>query len=117
MLKVCAEALAVIERERCSIFYATPNIVRALTEHPDRARRDLSSLRSGATIGTPEQVMEWVPQCYGTADDVPEAIKAAMKLMIGHWYLNRESVQVGNIVTAFPLAVEALLGPYLVQSW
>ncbi len=20
--------------------------------------------------GTPEQVMEWVPQCYGTADDV-----------------------------------------------
>jgi alkylation response protein AidB-like acyl-CoA dehydrogenase len=23
-----------------------------------------------AGIGTPEQVMEWVPQCYGTADDV-----------------------------------------------
>ncbi|MES2480765.1 MAG: AMP-binding protein [Pseudomonadota bacterium] len=50
------EALALIERERCTIAYATPNIVQALYEHPDRSRRDLSSLRSGATIGTPEQV-------------------------------------------------------------
>ena len=52
-----AEALALIERERCSIMYATPNMVQALMEHPDRARRDLSSLRSGAMIGTPEQLM------------------------------------------------------------
>lgn len=50
------EALALIERERCSIFYGTPNIVQALWEHPRRAAHDLSSLRSGATIGTPEQV-------------------------------------------------------------
>lgn len=49
------EALALIERERCSIFYGTPNIVQALWEHPKRAQYDLSSLRSGATIGTPEQ--------------------------------------------------------------
>ena len=49
------EALALIERERCSIFYGTPNIVQALWEHPKRAQHDLSSLRSGATIGTPEQ--------------------------------------------------------------
>lgn len=54
------EALALIERERCSIFYGTPNIVQALWEHPDRAGRDLSCLRSGATIGTPEQVMRAV---------------------------------------------------------
>lgn len=54
------EALALIERERCSIFYGTPNIVQALWEHPARAGRDLSSLRSGATIGTPEQVMRAV---------------------------------------------------------
>ena len=51
------EALALIEQERCSIMYGTPNMVQALLEHPDRARRDLSSLRSGAMIGTPEQLM------------------------------------------------------------
>ncbi len=46
-------ALALIERERCSVYYGTPNIALALTEHPDRARRDLSSLRTGAAIGPP----------------------------------------------------------------
>ena len=51
------EALALIERERCTIFYGTPNMAQALTEHPARAQHDLSSLRSGATIGTPEQIM------------------------------------------------------------
>ncbi len=49
-------ALELIERERCSIVYVTPNMVQAMSDHPDRARRDLSSLRSGATIGTPEQI-------------------------------------------------------------
>ncbi|WP_418320871.1 class I adenylate-forming enzyme family protein [Piscinibacter sakaiensis] len=55
-----AEALALIERERCTILYGTPNIVQALWEHPARADRDLSSLRSGAMIGTPAQVMRAV---------------------------------------------------------
>jgi len=51
-----AEALAIIEQERCTLFYGTPNMAYALQDHPDRPRRDLSSLRSGATIGTPEQL-------------------------------------------------------------
>ena len=54
------EALALIERERCTLFYGTPNMAQALHEHSDRARRDLSSLRGGATIGTPEQIMRVV---------------------------------------------------------
>jgi fatty-acyl-CoA synthase len=53
------EALALIERERCSVYYGTPNIALALWEHPDRARRDLSSLRTGAAIGSP-QAMQMV---------------------------------------------------------
>ena len=52
-----AEALDLIERERCSLIYGTPNMVQALIEHPSRAGRDLSSLRSGAMIGAPEQLM------------------------------------------------------------
>ncbi|MGD9603168.1 MAG: class I adenylate-forming enzyme family protein [Gammaproteobacteria bacterium] len=50
------EALRLIERQRCTVFYGTPNMALALAEHPDRARRDLSSLRTGVTIGTPAQV-------------------------------------------------------------
>ncbi len=54
------EALAIIERERCTLFYGTPNMGQAMAEHPDRPNRDLSSLRGGATIGTPEQMMRVV---------------------------------------------------------
>jgi fatty-acyl-CoA synthase len=50
------EALALIERERCSVYYGTPNIALALWEYPERARRDLGSLRTGAAIGAPQAV-------------------------------------------------------------
>ena len=55
-----AEALRLIEQERCSIIYGTPNIALALAEHPERSDRDLSSLRTGAAIGTPEQIRQFV---------------------------------------------------------
>lgn len=52
---------------------------------------------------------------YGTkGTDVPHAILSAMKLLIGHWFANREAVNVGNIVTPLPLAVDALLWPFKV---
>jgi fatty-acyl-CoA synthase len=54
------QALRLIEDERCTLFYGTPNMGQALADHPDRAKHDLSSLRSGGTIGTPEQVMRLV---------------------------------------------------------
>src|SRR5262249_35707387 len=50
------EALRLIEGERCTLFYGTPNMAQALAEHPDRPARDISSLRSGGTVGTPEQI-------------------------------------------------------------
>ena len=51
-----AEALRLIEAERCTVFYGTPNMVHALERHPDRPARDISSLRTGATLGSPEQI-------------------------------------------------------------
>jgi fatty-acyl-CoA synthase len=54
------EALRLIEAERCSVIYATPNMVQAMAEHPSRGKHDLSSLRTGGTIGSPEQIMRLV---------------------------------------------------------
>lgn len=51
------EALSLIEHERCTLLYGTPNMVQALVEHADRAKHDLTTLRSGAMIGSPEQLM------------------------------------------------------------
>jgi len=49
-------ALALIARERCTVFYGTPNMALALAEHPARVQHDLTMLRTGVTIGTPAQV-------------------------------------------------------------
>ena len=51
------EALRLIEREKCTLFYGTPNMANALHAHPDRWQYDLSSLRGGATLGSPEQML------------------------------------------------------------
>lgn len=55
-----AEALRLIEAKRCTMIYATPNMVKALYEHPDRASRDLGSLRSGGALGTSDQIRQAV---------------------------------------------------------
>ena len=47
---------------------------------------------------------------YGAAGSaVPASIIHAMKLLVGHWYENREQVATGTIATNLPMAVEALL--------
>lgn len=42
------------------------------------------------------------------SDSVPQSIKHAMLLLIGHWYANREAVS-GKQLSTMPLAVDALL--------
>lgn len=42
----------------------------------------------------------------------PASLEAAVRLMVGHLYANREAVNVGNIVAAMPFGVEALCAPY-----
>ena len=48
---------------------------------------------------------------YGVAASVPEDLKLAMKLLIGHWYEHREAVTVGNMKD-LPMAYDALIAPY-----
>lgn len=48
----------------------------------------------------------------GNPSDVPEPLRQAMLLLIGHWYENRETVNVGNITSELPLTVAALVFPF-----
>lgn len=48
------------------------------------------------------------------SESVPEAIKAAMKLIIGNLYENRQEVVTGTIATQLPVGVDFLLNPYRV---
>jgi uncharacterized phiE125 gp8 family phage protein len=48
------------------------------------------------------------------ASEVPEAIRHAIKLMVGGWYENREESVIGVSVASLPvsLAAESLIAPY-----
>jgi fatty-acyl-CoA synthase len=50
------EALALLDEQRCSVYYGMANMARAMLEHPDRGRRALAAMRTGLTIGLPEDV-------------------------------------------------------------
>jgi len=54
---------------------------------------------------------------YGAAANVPEAIVHAMKLIIGHWYQNREAVVLGTITAEVPQAARALMDHYRVKRY
>ena len=71
-----AEMLRLIEEERCTGAYTLPNIALALHAHPDRARRDLSTWRTGicrcnmiervAEMGAREMITGYgLTECYG----------------------------------------------------
>ncbi len=50
------EALALLDEERCSVYYGMANMARAMLEHPERRRRRLGAMRTGLTIGLPEDI-------------------------------------------------------------
>jgi len=50
---------------------------------------------------------------YGAAAAVPASLKAAMKLLIGHWWLNREGAVLNQASPSMvPIGVDALLWPF-----
>jgi fatty-acyl-CoA synthase len=51
-----AQGLDLIERSRCTIYYGMPNMTQALIEEQGRRARDVSSLRTGLTIGSAEMM-------------------------------------------------------------
>lgn len=50
---------------------------------------------------------------FGAANDVPDDIKAAILLIVGHLYENKQDVITGTIVSEVPLASRYILQPYI----
>jgi uncharacterized phiE125 gp8 family phage protein len=52
---------------------------------------------------------------YGAAaSSVPECVKAGMKLLVGHWFENREQVVSGTITKEIEMGVQAVISP---ENW
>ncbi len=56
------EALALIEREKCTILYANPSIYLPMLDHPRLKAFNLSSLRSGIAMGTEQNLRKLVKE-------------------------------------------------------
>jgi fatty-acyl-CoA synthase len=121
-------ALALIERERCTVYYGTPNIALALYEHPDRARRDLSSLRTGAAIGPPaamQMVMDLgvkeicnvygLTECYGNCAVTDAHDAAEVRLTTVGYPLPGMEIRVVDRETRRPLP-DGEIGEFLVRG-
>lgn len=46
---------------------------------------------------------------YGNPPSVPAELKAAIRMLVAHWYETREPINVGNIVNPIPETVDALV--------
>jgi fatty-acyl-CoA synthase len=51
-----SEAIALIERECCTVYYGMANMARAMREHHSHPGRRLGAMRTGLTIGPPEDI-------------------------------------------------------------
>lgn len=49
------------------------------------------------------------------AASIPENVKIAALMLVGHWFENRYAVHIGSSITEMPLAVTALLAQYRLQ--
>lgn len=48
----------------------------------------------------------------GDASGVPASIRRAAKMLVAHWFENREAILTGSIATELPLGVKDALQPY-----
>jgi fatty-acyl-CoA synthase len=51
------EAIALIERHRCTALYTLPSITAAIISHPEFRPERVATLRTGLTIGSPQDVI------------------------------------------------------------
>ncbi|HEY8604720.1 head-tail connector protein [Tsuneonella suprasediminis] len=64
------------------------------------------------TAGLPGSVViEWRAG-WDDANDVPDDLLQAMKLIVGHWFLYREAVLAGTVSSDVEVALDNLLSPF-----
>lgn len=78
---------------------------------------DVVTLRGGASwpddpdLSAGPVVVSWRAG-YADAAAIPAALKHAIKLLVGHFYENREGVTVGATAGQVPFAIDALISPF-----
>jgi len=70
------------------------------------------------TYGTPNDVtITYVAGHSTVSTGIPKYVKQAVRMVVGHWYRNRESVLVGTISKEIEMGVDALLEPERMEEY
>lgn len=99
-------------------YFDTQNEAQTLEgELIEKAGGSFVYLANGSQTGTynrPNAVTVTYKAGWGTPDDVPDAIKQAIRLMAAHWYQFREEALIsrGGNLENIPLGVSDLIAPY-----
>lgn len=96
--------------------FATSNYFTDTSRMPGRI-----CLKSGCTwpTGLRAYVAGVVRAVVGfgtTASSVPQDLTHAVRLLVGHWFMNRETIVVGTISGEIALTYHALIGPWIQYS-
>jgi len=93
------------------------NYDKDLISNPARISRAFNVTYPEIYNRTNAVVVEFEAGFGDAASDVPEAIKAAMMLTIGHLYEHRENVLVGHGSTSLPKGAEYILDPFRIFTY
>jgi uncharacterized phiE125 gp8 family phage protein len=89
-------------------FVSVDSVIGSIKPHWDRSGWPSTYTREDAVV------IEFQAG-FGDREDIPEPILTAMKLLVAHYYENRQPVVTGTIVAQMPMSVGFLLSPYKVH--
>ncbi|MFG1282278.1 head-tail connector protein [Xanthobacter autotrophicus] len=86
-----------------------------LKAHLNVTTDDDDALLTGMLETARGYVESWCGPLDDIAGTIPAGFVHALKLYVGHLYENRETVNIGNIVSEIPMGFFDLIGPY--RKW
>ena len=95
-----------------SATWASSNYVVGANMMPGMIRMSATGAFPSVTLYAVEPIVIRYVAGYASAALVPQSLKQAMLLLIGHWYESREQVTVGAVARDIPFGVEALCRSY-----
>lgn len=105
-----------VDEDAATTTWSSANYLVDTFSEPGRVVMKGSASWPSATLQDVNAVNVRFVAGYGSAGTaVPQPIRQAMLMLIGHWYENREAIlATGAMPKEVPLAVDALLWPYRV---
>lgn len=89
--------------------------VADLTENPARVALEVDQVWPATRARIGAVTVAYTAGYGDEATDVPEDLRHAVRLLLGHWHRNREGVVTGTISTVVQLALDSLIDSYRIN--